>query len=84
MCVHLTSLTELTNVEDKVEKYAKEFTNLYRIQKRRLLEVIFEKLEVIDPYLIKIHIRNTANSNKIGSSVEKSCDYGLSGGTNRT
>ena len=81
---HFLSLVEVTTAEDKIEKYAREFKNLTRIQKRELLESIFEKLEVMDPYLIKLHLKRPPIWGDSHSVLKNGCDSGRSGGTNRT
>ena len=84
MVGHFLSLVEVTTAEGKIEKYAREFKNLTRIQKRELLESIFEKLEVMDPYMIKLHLKRPTSWGDSPGVLKNSCDYGLSGGTNRT
>lgn len=84
MAGYFLSLVEVTTAEDKIEKYAREFKNLSRTQKRELLESIFEKIEVMDPYLVKLHMKKPPKLEAFDQLPKKSCDYGLSGGTNRT
>jgi DNA invertase Pin-like site-specific DNA recombinase len=81
---HLLSLKEVTTAEDKIEKYAKEFKSLSRIQKRELLESIFEKIEVMDPYSVKLHLKRPLFRGDIDSVLKNSLDKGKSGGTSRT
>lgn len=84
MVGHFLSLAEVTTAKDKIERYAKEVKNLNRIEKRKLLETIFEKIEVLDPYLIKLHLKRPSIGVLSHSSVENGCGKGRSGGTNRT
>jgi len=52
---------QLTDAKDKISKYAQEFKNLNRVQKRDLLEAIFEKIEVVDSYTLKLHLNRPPN-----------------------
>ncbi|MGE3610414.1 MAG: recombinase family protein [Bacteriovoracaceae bacterium] len=81
---HFLSLVEVTTAGDKIEKYASEFKNFNRIQKRELLENIFEKIEVMDPYLVKLHLKRPLLRGDSRSVGKKSCGLGRSGGTSRT
>lgn len=80
----LMSLKEVTSAEDKIEKYASEFKNFSRIQKRELLGVIFEKVEVMNPYLVKLHLKRHPSLGDFRGVLKKSCGSGKSGGTSRT
>ncbi|MBA2405108.1 MAG: hypothetical protein H0V66_10090 [Bdellovibrionales bacterium] len=80
MIGHLLCLKEVTASEDKIEKYAKELKNLTRIQKRELLESIFEKIEVMDPYLVKLHLKRPPFRGDIDSVLKNSLVKGKSGG----
>ena len=80
----LEEVKDIINIQDKVEKYANGYKKLARVQKKTLLEKIFEKIEVVDEYSLKLHIKKAPFSGAFLNSLPKSCDSELNGGSNKT
>lgn len=80
----LQNVKEFINSDEKVEKYAKEFKKLNRVQKRSLLIEIFEKIEVIDEYSLNLHIKKAPTGGAFLSSLPNGCDSELNGGSTGT
>lgn len=81
---YLLSNEEVTTAEEQIEKYANELRKLSRTQKRELLESIFEKIEVLDPYFVKFHMKRPAELVANELVLKNGCDSVRSGGTSRT
>ncbi len=80
----LEGIKDLINIQEQVEKYANGFKKLTRVQKKTLLEKIFEKIEVVDEYSLRLHIKKAPVGGAFLHSLPKSCDSELNGGSNRT
>lgn len=78
------NIQKVTDAQIKIVQYAKNFKNLQRLEKRELLEAIFEKIEVLDSYTLKLHIKKAPFSGAFVTSQPNGCDSYSNGGSNKT
>lgn len=72
------------DIQEKVEKFASDFKKLERVQKKLLLEDIFERIEVLDEYSLKLHIKKAPTGGAFLNSLPNGCDSELNGGSTGT
>lgn len=75
---------DVSIVQQKIATYSNKFKNLDRSTKRTLIEQIFEKIEVVDNYSVKLHIKKAPALGAFPSFTTNGCDKQYNGGTSRT
>lgn len=71
---------DTTDAKKAVKQYAERFRSLSKVSKRKLIEQIFEKIEVLNPYSIKLHIKKAPKEGLFLTTVTNGSSSDKNGG----
>ncbi|MGB0453960.1 MAG: recombinase family protein [Bacteriovoracaceae bacterium] len=75
---------DISIVQQKIATYSNRFKSLDRSTKRALISQIFEKIEMVDNYSVKLHIKKAPFLGVFPKITTNGCDKQFNGGTCKT